>query len=162
MACDFDIPMPLTADFTQPELARSLNALAPAALARGAAALGALLVHYSTGYVFDGSSHSPRDEQAPDHSCSRADVLRGLHCQLPPHAQGKLVRVVKGRAWAVTVELRSARRTAGNCGFRPALRPASWRWRTTRISSTRPPASTPRSASAACAGTIRCWPSPGR
>jgi dTDP-4-dehydrorhamnose 3,5-epimerase len=41
-----------------------------------------------------------------NHSCSRADVLRGLHYQLPPHAQGKLVRVVKGRAWDVAVDLR--------------------------------------------------------
>jgi dTDP-4-dehydrorhamnose 3,5-epimerase len=41
-----------------------------------------------------------------NHSCSRADVLRGLHYQLPPHAQGKLVRVVQGRAWDVAVDLR--------------------------------------------------------
>jgi dTDP-4-dehydrorhamnose 3,5-epimerase len=41
-----------------------------------------------------------------NHTCSRADVLRGLHYQLPPHAQGKLVRVVQGRAWDVAVDLR--------------------------------------------------------
>ncbi|HMO49007.1 MAG TPA: dTDP-4-dehydrorhamnose 3,5-epimerase [Rubrivivax sp.] len=41
-----------------------------------------------------------------NHSCSRAGVLRGLHLQLPPHAQGKLVRVVRGRAWDVAVDLR--------------------------------------------------------
>ena len=28
-----------------------------------------------------------------NHSCSRRGVLRGLHYQLPPHPQGKLVRV---------------------------------------------------------------------
>jgi dTDP-4-dehydrorhamnose 3,5-epimerase len=33
-------------------------------------------------------------------------VLRGLHYQLPPHTQGKLVRVVKGRAWDVAVDIR--------------------------------------------------------
>jgi dTDP-4-dehydrorhamnose reductase len=49
----------------EPELARALNAIAPAVLAREAAALGALLVHYSTDYVFDGSGNLPRDEQAP-------------------------------------------------------------------------------------------------
>lgn len=38
-----------------PELARSLNALAPGALAQEAAQLGALFVHYSSDYVFDGS-----------------------------------------------------------------------------------------------------------
>jgi len=41
-----------------------------------------------------------------NHSCSRAGVLRGLHYQLPPHAQGKLVRVVNGRAWDVAVDIR--------------------------------------------------------
>lgn len=41
-----------------------------------------------------------------NHSCSRAGVLRGLHYQLPPHAQGKLVRVVKGRAFDVAVDIR--------------------------------------------------------
>jgi len=41
-----------------------------------------------------------------NHSCSRAGVLRGLHYQLDPHAQGKLVRVVKGRIWDVAVDIR--------------------------------------------------------
>lgn len=41
-----------------------------------------------------------------NHSCSRAGVLRGLHYQLPPHAQGKLVRVVRGAAWDVAVDIR--------------------------------------------------------
>jgi dTDP-4-dehydrorhamnose 3,5-epimerase len=41
-----------------------------------------------------------------NHSCSRAGVLRGLHYQLDPHAQGKLVRVVKGRVWDVAVDIR--------------------------------------------------------
>jgi dTDP-4-dehydrorhamnose 3,5-epimerase len=33
-------------------------------------------------------------------------VLRGIHYQLPPHAQGKLVRVVNGAAFDVAVDLR--------------------------------------------------------
>jgi len=41
-----------------------------------------------------------------NHSCSKAGVLRGLHYQLPPHAQGKLVRVVKGSAYDVAVDIR--------------------------------------------------------
>ena len=41
-----------------------------------------------------------------NHSCSRAGVLRGLHYQLPPHAQGKLVRVVQGAAFDVAVDIR--------------------------------------------------------
>lgn len=47
---------------SEPELARRINAEAPAALAREAAACGALLVHYSTDYVFDGSGHTPWQE----------------------------------------------------------------------------------------------------
>jgi dTDP-4-dehydrorhamnose reductase len=49
----------------EPELARRVNAHAPAALAREAAACGALLVHYSTDYVFDGSGDQPWAEDAP-------------------------------------------------------------------------------------------------
>ena len=40
---------------SEPELARTINALAPGVLAQEAQALGAWLVHYSTDYVFDGS-----------------------------------------------------------------------------------------------------------
>jgi dTDP-4-dehydrorhamnose reductase len=49
----------------EPELAHLLNAATPALLAREAAALGALLVHYSTDYVFDGSGSTARTEDAP-------------------------------------------------------------------------------------------------
>jgi dTDP-4-dehydrorhamnose reductase len=49
---------------SEPELARALNALAPGVLAREAVALGALLVHYSTDYVFDGSGSTPWTEDA--------------------------------------------------------------------------------------------------
>jgi dTDP-4-dehydrorhamnose 3,5-epimerase len=48
----------------------------------------------------------PRRFVQDNHSCSQRGVLRGLHYQLPPHAQGKLVRVVKGRAWDVAVDIR--------------------------------------------------------
>ena len=47
---------------SEPEHARTLNALAPSVLAQGAAKLGALLVHYSTDYVFDGSGNRPWTE----------------------------------------------------------------------------------------------------
>ena len=50
---------------SEPELARRINAAAPAVLAREAAAGGALLVHYSTDYVFDGSGQRPwREDDA--------------------------------------------------------------------------------------------------
>jgi dTDP-4-dehydrorhamnose reductase len=95
VACDFDSPGALKADFsqpesllplmrsvrpdvvvnsaahtavdkaeTEPELARALNATSPGVIAREAAASGALLVHYSTDYVFDGSGDQPRAEDA--------------------------------------------------------------------------------------------------
>lgn len=47
---------------SEPEPARTLNALAPGVLAQEAHAVGALLVHYSTDYVFDGSGTRPWTE----------------------------------------------------------------------------------------------------
>ncbi|MFV0680466.1 dTDP-4-dehydrorhamnose reductase [Ottowia sp.] len=44
---------------SEPDLARCINADAPAVLAREAATSGALLVHYSTDYVFDGRGEQP-------------------------------------------------------------------------------------------------------
>lgn len=47
---------------SEPELARTLNALAPGVLAQEAVQLNAWLVHYSTDYVFDGSGRAPWQE----------------------------------------------------------------------------------------------------
>lgn len=47
---------------SEPELARTLNALAPGVLAAEANRIGAWLVHYSTDYVFDGSGNKPWSE----------------------------------------------------------------------------------------------------
>jgi len=44
---------------SEPELARAVNALAPATLAQEAKRCNAWLVHYSTDYVFDGSGAQP-------------------------------------------------------------------------------------------------------
>jgi dTDP-4-dehydrorhamnose 3,5-epimerase len=41
-----------------------------------------------------------------NHSRSTRGVLRGLHYQVPPHAQGKLVRVTSGRVFDVAVDMR--------------------------------------------------------
>lgn len=49
----------------EPESARRLNAELPAQLARWCAGEGALLVHYSTDYVYDGSGSEPFDERRP-------------------------------------------------------------------------------------------------
>lgn len=49
-----------------------------------------------------------------NHSFSRdSGVLRGLHFQLPPHAQGKLVRVPRGKVLDVIVDLRIGSPTYG-------------------------------------------------
>lgn len=69
-----------------------------------------------------------------NHSRSSKNVLRGLHYQLAPHAQGKLVRVVQGEVFDVAVDIRRSsppsasgsapycqRKTTINCGFRQAL-----------------------------------------
>jgi dTDP-4-dehydrorhamnose 3,5-epimerase len=48
-----------------------------------------------------------------NHSISHKGVLRGLHYQVAPHAQGKLVRVVRGAAWDVAVDIREGSPTFG-------------------------------------------------
>jgi dTDP-4-dehydrorhamnose 3,5-epimerase len=48
-----------------------------------------------------------------NHSRSARGVLRGLHFQLPPHAQGKLVRVTQGSVFDVAVDLRKSSPTFG-------------------------------------------------
>ncbi len=50
---------------SEPDLTRTINALAPKALAMAAASMGAWLVHYSTDYVFDGSGDKPWVETDP-------------------------------------------------------------------------------------------------
>ena len=48
-----------------------------------------------------------------NHSQSVKGVLRGLHYQLPPHAQGKLVRVTHGEVFDVVVDIRKSSPTFG-------------------------------------------------
>ena len=48
-----------------------------------------------------------------NHSISARNVLRGLHYQLDPRAQGKLVRVVAGEVFDVAVDLRRSSPTFG-------------------------------------------------
>lgn len=46
-------------------------------------------------------------------SRSKRGVLRGLHYQLPPHAQGKLVRCAEGAIFDVAVDIRKSSPTFG-------------------------------------------------
>ncbi len=55
----------------------------------------------SVNFVQDNESHS------------KLNVIRGLHFQIPPYAQGKLVRVSQGRALDIVVDIRTGSDTYG-------------------------------------------------
>jgi dTDP-4-dehydrorhamnose 3,5-epimerase len=55
---------------------------------------------------FEAATGLKREFPQDNHSLSRKGVLRGLHYQLPPFEQGKLVRVVRGAAFDVAVDIR--------------------------------------------------------
>ena len=57
--------------------------------------------------VFQKATGIQKEFVQDNHSRSQRGVLRGLHYQLPPDAQGKLVRVVHGEVWDVAVDIRS-------------------------------------------------------
>lgn len=72
------------------------------------------------GYFFESFSErefaqkvAPVSFVQDNESKSSYGVLRGLHFQKPPHAQAKLVRVVKGRVLDVAVDLRKGSPTYG-------------------------------------------------
>ena len=48
-----------------------------------------------------------------NHSRSARGVVRGLHYQMPPNAQGKLVRCIRGEVYDVVVDVRKSSDTLG-------------------------------------------------
>ena len=73
------------------------------------------------GFFFESFNHKKFEEAIgynvafvqDNHSKSCKGVLRGMHYQLPPHAQGKLVRVVQGEVFDVAVDIRKSSSTFG-------------------------------------------------
>ena len=72
------------------------------------------------GYFFESFSEqrfaelvTPTHFVQDNESRSSYGVVRGLHFQLPPHAQAKLVRVVRGRVLDVAVDVRVGSPTFG-------------------------------------------------
>jgi len=63
--------------------------------------------------AFDEAVGQPVQFVQDNHSRSAKGVLRGLHFQRPPHAQGKLVRVAAGAVWDVAVDIRPGSATYG-------------------------------------------------
>ncbi|MEG2902861.1 MAG: dTDP-4-dehydrorhamnose 3,5-epimerase, partial [Massilia sp.] len=63
--------------------------------------------------LFDAATGGQYEFVQDNHSRSTKGVLRGLHYQLPPHAQGKLVRVVQGAVFDVAVDVRRRSPTFG-------------------------------------------------
>lgn len=64
--------------------------------------------------VFDEAVGRKIEFVQDSHSRSARGVLRGLHYQLPPHAQGKLVRVASGCVFDVAVDMRRGSPRFGN------------------------------------------------
>ncbi|WP_168366848.1 dTDP-4-dehydrorhamnose 3,5-epimerase [Dickeya zeae] len=73
------------------------------------------------GFFFESFNHKLFEEAVgypvtfvqDNHSKSSKGVLRGLHYQLPPYAQGKLVRCVAGEVFDVAVDIRKDSATFG-------------------------------------------------
>ena len=63
--------------------------------------------------VFDEAAGAKVEFVQDNHSRSTRGVLRGLHYQLPPRAQGKLVRVAAGEIFDVAVDMRRSSTTFG-------------------------------------------------
>ena len=69
---------------------------------------------YGSFYKRESEEHIGKIQFVQDNeSCSSKGVLRGLHYQLAPYSQSKLVRVIKGRVLDVAVDVREGSPTFG-------------------------------------------------
>jgi dTDP-4-dehydrorhamnose 3,5-epimerase len=79
------------------------------------------LLEDERGYFFESYNHRQFTEAIgfegvfvqDNQSLSKYGVMRGLHCQRPPFAQAKLIRVTRGEVWDVAVDLRKDSATYG-------------------------------------------------
>lgn len=63
--------------------------------------------------IFEKATNLKKEFVQDNHSKSQKGVLRGLHYQLSPMAQGKLVRVTAGEVFDVAVDIRKSSSTFG-------------------------------------------------
>ena len=72
--------------------------------------------HFARTFCTDEFAAAGLPTEFPQHSLSfnaRAGTLRGMHFQLPPHAEPKLVRCTRGAVWDAIIDLRPASPTFG-------------------------------------------------
>lgn len=109
-----------------------------------------------------------------NHSRSSQGVLRGLHYQMAPHAQGKLVRCVAGEVFDVAVDIRKDSPTFGQwVGVNLSAQNKRQLWIPEGFAHgfltlsehaeflTRPPITISPPLNAASCGTMPPWPLPG-
>jgi dTDP-4-dehydrorhamnose reductase len=101
----------------EPEAAYAINARAPGVLADEAKRSGALLIHYSTDYVFDGTAGSPYDEDAPTGPLGvyGASKLEGERAVAASNARALVFRTswvygLRGRNFLLTIRRLAAER----------------------------------------------------
>lgn len=83
----------------------------------GARVISPAVFHDERGYFFESYQklkwNLDVDFVQDNEAFSRKGILRGLHYQLPPHAQSKLVRVIQGEILDVIVDIRPQSTTYG-------------------------------------------------
>ncbi len=94
---------------SDPHLARAINAEAPRIIAEEAAKIGALMVHYSTDYVFDGAKREPYCETPPPrplnvYGQTKWDGERAIQVVGGPHLifRASWVYATRGRNFLLT------------------------------------------------------------